>query len=1207
MTTRTSRFLMICLATQLTIFTPGLSQAAPGTLANTPLFLSTSVEPNIYFLLDDSGSMEWENMTPGGNSGLPDIGGWTANYYILPTTNNGYDTIYITAWGACTDSGRIGCYPYVTPTEDSVAGAWRARNARFNTLYYDPAITYTPWLGVDSSGNPLYDNANPTAAPVDPNDPGGDTLDLTQTHSFFNYAPDLGGWYIESVFPARHYIWSDDNGDGVVDATDGHTLVEITPATPSYDKAPTRSDCAAAVCSYAEEIQNFANWFTYHRKRSFVAKKAIGAVSNENSSARMGLQLYNDDISDTPLRMALSSEKSSYLQNLYGLNIHCDWTNGCPGTPARTALEDLGELFEHTSGYPILPEADGGACQQNFSIVVSDGYWNGGPPAVGNADADDPANAFDGGPYADGVSNTLADVAMHYYKRDLKTGMTNAVPTTPTVDEADHQHLVTYTVAFGVTGLLDPFGTKTPGDDSDTDPTASGFSWPDPDAGDAEKIDDLWHAAYNGRGQFLSAQNPVELAESLSDAISNIAARTGSAAAVAFNSTILETGSVAYLARFNSGDWSGELLAYDIDPLTGDLAATPSWNSGDELDAQAPSSRTILTYNGSQGIPFQWASLTVAQQNDLKTNSAGGVDSDDVAMARLDYLRGDRSNEGTGYGFRTRAGVLGDLVHSNPVYVGEPQLNYPDAAPFPDATGEKYSEFKAAQQNRDGVVYVGANDGMLHGFDDASGQEVLAYIPSNLFSSNSAEGLHYLTDPGYSHRYYTDLSPSVSDVFIKTTPSSSAAWHTILIGGERAGGRGLFALDITDPGSFSENGSAPDDIVLWEFTDADDADLGFSFSKPTMTLTNAVDGSGNHRWAAIVGNGYNPATGIAKLMILFLDGGIDGVWSSAADYAVTDYIEISTEVGSPSNINGLSSPALVDLDGNGTTDRVYAGDLHGNLWAFDLCNEDINGDCQSNGWDVAYSLSGTPKPLFIAKDDSSNAQPITVKPVVIKHPTEANATDGSNAPNTLVFFGTGQYLVESDRTSTDQQTFYGVWDEGTDSLERSQLVEQTFQTGYPSDVRVPTSNDVPYSATGSSKRYGWFIDLPTTGERVVANPKIRGVHVFFNTLIPETQACTYGGYGWLHGVNQANGGAPEDSLFDYNNDGQVDGGDLVSNGSSDAAPAAIRFDHGLPTESNFLGSYQYTASSDGSVEKQTIDIETKGKTGRLSWQELFAE
>ncbi len=1205
MTRNMTRLAALLASLQLTV-APSPLLAAPGTLAQTPLFLSTSVDPNIYFLLDDSGSMEWENLVQNGtSSGLPDYGGWTGNYYMFPSLNNGYDLGYITAWGACTDGGLVGCYPYVTPSEAAVPGAWRSRTHHYNTLYYNPEITYTPWLGVDAAGNTLYDNAPPAAAPVDPNDPTGDTLDLTQSHSFWNWSSDAG-WFVDTIFPALYYTWTDTDGNGLVDASDDHVLVEITPANAPFPKAATRTDCVGTTCTYDEEIQNFANWYTYHRKRNYVAKKAIGAVANENSSARMGLQLYNNALTTAPFIMSDPVQKSDYLQTLYGLNIRCDW-GSCPGTPARRALEDLGDLFVSNTASPILPEADGGACQQNFSVVVTDGYWNGFDPSVGNADADDPGNDFDGWPYADGWAETLADVAMAYYKNDLKPGIADEVPVTPTVDEAPHQHLVTYTVAFGVSGTLDPFDTVTPGDPSDSDPTDPGFNWTDPWAGDGQKIDDLWHAAYNGRGLFLSAQNPKELADSLSDAISDIAARTGSAAAVAFNSTILEAGSRAYLARFNSGDWSGELLAYDIDPLTGNLAPNPSWNAGDELDAQSPSSRVIFTYNGTQGVAFQWSNLTTAQKDDLKTNDSGSLDSDVVGQARLDYLRGERAHEGTGYGFRTRSGVLGDLVHSNPVFVGEPQMNYPDGAPFPSTTGKKYSEFKDAQASRGGIVYVGANDGMLHGFDATTGQEVMAYLPARLFSTATSEGLHYLTNPGYNHRYYNDLSPSVSDVFVKTTTTGSAAWRTVLVGGLRAGGKGLYALDVTDPNLFTETGTAPDAVVMWEFTDADDNDLGYTFSKPSIALTNAVDGSGEHRWAVIVGNGYNSTNGVAKLFILFLDGGIDGSWTSGGAYGVTDYIEISTGTGSASNANGLSSPALVDLDGNGTVDRVYAGDLFGNLWAFDLCNADTSGNCQANGWDVAYMSGTTPRPLFVAEDGGGTAQPITAKPVVVKHPSIPLATDGSNAPNTLVFFGTGQYLVESDRTSTGQQSFYGVWDEGSFDLTRSDLVEQTFRTGFASDVRVPTNNDVPYDATGASKRYGWWIDLPVTGERLVANPKVRGSHVFFNTLVPETTACTYGGYGWLHAVNQVNGGEPSSPVFDYNNDGVVDEADLVSDGTNNGSPAAVRFDAGLPTESSFLGTYQYTASSEGTVEKRTVDIEASVTTGRLSWQEILPD
>ncbi|HHM04225.1 MAG TPA: hypothetical protein ENJ19_00595 [Gammaproteobacteria bacterium] len=1142
----------------------GTVHAAPGTLATSPLFLSTAVEPNVQFLLDNSGSMEWDLLVQDGTSGLPDIGGWTGNYYILPSANNGLDE----------DFG--GDHPYVTPDEDSVAGAWRTRNHNYNTLYYNPNVTYQPWPGVDSSGNALYNDANPSAAPVDPDNPGGATLNLTANTSFWNFTWN-DGWYWETIFPAYYFTWTDSDGDGVVDESDVHTKVEIVPATATYSGSAARSDCAAApICTYAEEIQNFANWYTYYRKRSYVAKAAIGNVVNATSAKRMGLHVYNGGLERDLDTMSDSSVKTGMLSTVYNLDIPCTWTT-CPGTPARNALETVGEYFENDAD-AIFSESDGGACQQNFSVVISDGYWNGWDPGVGNADGDD-SSAFDGAPYADAVAETLGDVAMLYYETDLKPGLDDIVPTITGVDEAEHQHMVTFAVAFGVAGTLDP---------ATQDPTDAEFSWPDPtDAFDEERVDDLWHAAYNGRGKFLSAQNPAELTDGLVDALAAITDRAGSAAAVAFNSTSLNTTSSVFLALFNSEGWSGDLSAYPLDAVTGEVQSTALWQAATELDARNISStpRVILSYDGSQGIPFQWDNLTTAQQNDLRTNANGGTDSEALGQSRLDFIRGDRSNEGTGNNFRVRASRLGDVVHAGPVHVGKPELNWPAVAPFPTGAGERYFEFRSAQADRQGVVYIGANDGMLHGFDSDTGEEVLAYIPASLFSTDTSGGLHYLADPGYTHRYYVDLTPVVSDAYIAGPGGSTAAWRSVLIGGLRGGGRGYFALDVTNPNLFDESNA--DQIVMWEFTSADDADLGYSFSTPTIAMM------ANDRWAAVFGNGYNDSgSGEAQLFIVYLDGGLDGSWTEG-----DDYIKISTEVGSSSDRNGLSTPAVVDLDGDGVAERIYAGDIKGNLWAFDVDNSN------DSKWKVAYKLGSTPKPLFIA----GSTQPITSPPVVVRHSDEPGGT--SNEPDTLVLFGTGQYLVDADKSNTDTQAFYGVWDHGKKELEISDLKEQEFLSGFPADMRVSSDYSVAYDTSGSGQEHGWYINLPSPGERMVTHPIVRGDIVYFNTLIPSTDACTFGGSGWLMSLNYKTGARPDDAVFDYNNDGLVDDNDLLSSSSlSNVAASGQLFDQGLPASPAVLGDRQYTAGtktdSGDDINDRAIERLPSTGTGRLSWTEL---
>jgi len=1130
------------------------AQAAPGPLPSTPLFLTNSVEPNVFFLLDDSGSMDWETMYPDGIAGYNSTGG-------MPILD-GHNVAY---W----HPGWRGTYMYNTnfievippaewvdpdPAETWDDNLWVLRNHNANKLYYNPMVTYQPWKGSDSSGNPLYTDANPTAVLRDPTDPGGDTVDLTQTYDWWDFSNNA--WVNNVYYLPVYYTWdADTDGDGEIDGNEPHTLYRIEPATTSYPSGR----------SYTEELQNFANWFQYYRKREFATKSAIGGVINNTDATRMGLRVINGGQIQDVLSMSNPSNKINFLNTFYNT------PSLAAGTPLRFGLDRVGEYFMETgSDAPILPADQGGECQQNFALVMSDGFWNGGgePGGIGNADGDndsdwdgDQTQSVDGGNYADNNSVTLADVAMFYYETDLR-GLADNVPIKPGVDENTQQHLVTYTIGFGLTGSLDP---------ETFDPLASGFNWPDPtDDQDEDRVDDMLHAAYNGRGLFLSAGDPIQLEAALNTALDDIAERTATAAAVAVNSARLTSESVVYVAQFNSNRWQGRLFAYPIIDLDlGTLASTPKWEANDVLTSRdiGTEPRQILTWNGSQGTPFEWnaSSLSPAMMADLSTNPDGSTASGAMAKARLDYLRGDRSNENSGYGFRTRASLLGDLVNSGPVFVGAPSLAWPDTAPFPDSAGARYSDFKnGSAKTRKKVVYIGSNDGMLHAFDDDTGKELFAYLPNLLASTNSKKGYHYLTDPNYTHNWYVDLTPTLSDAFLTT--GAGSGWRTILIGGLRGGGRGLFALDVTDPNDFSETNA--DKLVMWEFSSANDSDLGYTYSRPTIALAN------NGRWVAIFGNGYNDTgDGEAKLFILDIEAGQDG-WQTG------DYIEITTKAGSTSNRNGLATPALADVDGNGTVDRVYAGDLEGNMWAFDLSSS------SSASWGIAYSDSGNPAPLFTTQAN----QPITAKPVLAKHPTIPDQSTPSNAPNLMVFFGTGQYLVESDKSSSATQSFYGVWDRGDKQLDVSNLVQQTFDSSYTQ--RVLTRNHVDYSS-----KYGWRFDLPETGERSVTSPVARADAVFFNSFIPVTNPCSVGGYGYKFAVDMVTGGSPEEAIIDINKDGVIDNDD--NEAGANGVVAATRQDGFLP-EPVFIEDLAFTGEVATKVRKLP-DL----PTGRFSWLELI--
>ncbi len=1153
--------------------------AAPGALSQIPLYVGSNVEPNVVFLNDDSGSMGFTVMTPAdsGYMWVNEGEGTNREYYYMfthPRTSTATNDQRYTEGSPARAR--------VAPTEEAIAshtnvsanattrteiaeasGIWRAWNHNYNKVYYNPNIAYTPWVGVNKNGNG-FTNANPTQALVNPYDPslGYENLTAEMTYSAWYRRPSphaTGAINLNSIkiFPARYHIWEDTNSNGVVDATDKHPLVEIKPETTTYMGSIGRSDCAAApVCTYAEEIQNFANWFSYYRSRDYTAKNATTAAIAEVTGIRVGYATINEDTGARNRVASMNADptsgnKRALLDGIYSSGYQFTSSYG-KATPLRIALHKTGLYYEckasnimgtsANSNCPILPAGQGGMCQKNYTILMTDGFWSDASnPGISPANADGNNNtAWDGPPYGDSYNYTLADVAMHYYERDLNTSLSNDVPfKTGDKDNAPHQHMTTYTVAFGVSGTLNP---------EVDDPTASGFNWPNPTSGEAEKIDDLWHAAYNGRGEFYNAQDPVALQEGLRAAFASVSRGKSSSASVAFNTAQLGVNNVLFQASFNPSDnWAGSLAAIELSH-EGHLGNT-IWNAASKLNAKDPNSRLILTHNGSQGISFRTlGSLSASQQNDLNTAPDGSKDS--LGQARLDFLRGDRSNEGLGNGndFRQRTSVLGDIVYSNPVFVGRPQAGYDDDPSFGAAD---YSNFLQTNINRPAVIYVGANDGMLHGFYADSGEVAISYVPGLLSSDASHEGLHYLSEQSYQHRYYADLSPTVADAVI------GGSWRTVLIGGFRAGGQGLFALDVTQPQSFSEGNA--NNTVLWEFAHTD---MGYSFSKPTIAQLE------NGTWAAVFGNGYNSTSGRAKLFIVNLSDG-----------------SLIRLIDTASGTHGLSTPALVDSDGNGKADRVYAGDLAGNLWVFDLSA------AGSASWDVAYKSGGASVPLLTASV-AGVAQPITSKPILARNP-DVHST-ASNQPNILVLFGTGQYIVDGDKNNLATQSFYGVWDSGSSQLTRGNLVAQTATGNSTADLRHTTDHSVDYSS-----QYGWYLDLPVGGERVIVDPKIRGEYVFFNTLIPDVDTCNSSGSGWLMALKIGNGGNPDKPVYDVNNDDKVDDGDLI-NGTY--RPSGTRMEN-IPAGSNFIDDLMFTPDDEGDIFRTRVD-DGSGNPGRLSWREI---
>jgi len=668
---------------------------------------------------------------------------------------------------------------------------------------------------------------------------------------------------------------------------------------------------------------------------------------------------------------------------------------------------------------------------------------------------------------------------------------------------------------------------------------------------------------------YFYANDPAALASALERAFISIL-QTSSASSVATNSSSLTTGSRIYQARFNATEWSGQLQAYAVSN-SGVVTYPALWDAGALLRGADPNGRAILTYDNTvgsttAGIPFRWGSLPAT----YKTL---------VSQSQLNWVRGDQSNEGRATGkFRVRPNtLLGDIVNSSPQYVGPPSAGYADAS---------YLAFATANKSRKPMLYVGANDGMLHAFSASSdtssasdaGKELFAYVPSPLYGK-----LATLTDPAYSHAYYVDGTPAIADAQV------NGNWTTILVGGLNAGGGGIYALDVTDPTAVTEGAAASK--VLWEFTSANDADLGFTFGKPSIIKL------ASGRWAAIFGNGYNATTGSAKVFVVFLDRPAGSKsWVNG-----TDYVKLSIPASYDGNNNGMSEPFPADVDGDGTTDYIYAGDLHGNLWKFDVRNASPS----------AWQRQPANAPLFVATDANAGgqAQPITSSVDVIRAPAAQ--------PGYMVLFGTGRYIDVTDPTSRQVQTFYGLWDQNVatqTTIPRTSLVQQTIDKEVTntdgSIYRLTSANTVQLSPTGTR---GWYMNLVSPvsgaqGERVVYNPQVRGSRIVFVTLIPLDNSCANGGTSWLMELDALSGQRLTVSPFDVNGDGTFSGGDYLNGGSGNIPVSGVQSSVGIapqPTVTKCGQGRECKFLTGTSGNQETVTESAGAPTGRLSWREIL--
>ncbi len=1122
----------------------GIIQSVHATLAlpDSPLFLGSQPQPNIMFAVDDSGSMAWEIL-------LSD--GVLADHPGAPNSNN----LDISPNDAAED--REFCPGY-------------------NVLAYNPNVTYDPWAGVDDAGDP-YTDAVITAVRTVPYSSSGTTINLLNV---------TGG------LSAIYGIYTDLDFDDIYDVGECPTPPPDNSSHASRNYTDPRWIRVSSLS--AAEQTNFANWYQYYRKREHVLKKALSEIVTD-SGDRMGLAtLHDNDSVGVPIKdMRINSNKEDLLEKINEIR-----SSG--STPLRRTLYNVGQYFDDTDGAgapsqlgftdssPILPQADGGACQQNFAVLMSDGFWNNSFNSVGNEDADGTGNdtEWDGGPHADTYTATLADVAMAFYEKDL-SALDDLVPEVENLDSNTTQHMVTYTVAFGLTGS----GVADPVDHESTTPPPP---WPQPVSDTLTTLDDMQHAAFNARGLFLNAANPQQLIDSFSAAIADIATRTTfTATAVAINSTVLRTSARLFTALFNSVDWSGEIRSFTLND-DGTLDAE-QWEAGSILDATSNADRLNVNLRKMFTIVDKGATPTPIEFSNADTDLVAAITG---GAATIDYIRGDQTNEVQNGGtLRDRNSILADIIKSSPVSSGAENFFYDSLDNLAEGGadhggGVTYLNYLSTKESlytdvngRFSVVYVGTNGGMLHAFDSRDGSELFAYVPEAVHGN-----LNELTDPNYGHKHFVNASGFAGDAYINT--GAGNAWHTLYVSGLGEGGKAIFALDITDPVT-----SPSVNNVLWEknSTDTGYSEMGHMTFRPRVVFLN------NGGWGIITGNGWNSNLERAQLFII-----------NAVDGSIIEVIDTEEDGSGNADLptNGLGEPFLLDEDGNRTVDWVYAGDLQGNIWKFDLRSSN------TNSWNVEFSKMGNPAPLYSAIDSNGKSQPITTRPVLATHP------DGGF----MVMFGTGKYLEPSDNSipaSPDVQTFYGIWDDGdVVATGRTDLQVQTIleevdindaNGNFANRARIVSDTTVDYSQDD-----GWYIELltpavapavtPTAeGEMVIADPLTRFGRAIFTTFIPGDTPCDRGGQSVIMELDAVNGSRLQNSVFDFNNDGVIDANDLIAYGGTSVPGSGIFIPATLASPAVISAadaSAEYKQSSGLNTEVTTTMESTGGLTvGRQSWRQ----
>lgn len=1075
----------------------GATPWAASEIAQEPLLNRlNSVAPNLTLILDTSGSMDKDSMyeygTPGSN-------------------------------------GPAG--PGPAPAPDNTD--YGVNSPDINKVHYDPRIRYVP--RTTANGTP--------EAPTNPS----------------NSNSDHNVWKVHfRINPGQPYVTGADSSANYYNPYLPHVVApaSVVPGStapyprdidvrgmslddPVLPKFIGRSDCVrhASACTPREERVNYLAWRKWYKDRKRMAVTALGHALQPvvNESIRLGWgtikqlrPLAGNPPTTPPTPAALSAGVSSFdtsaKQRLFQWLDNLTWGGG---TPNKWALGSVGEYYRRTDsdgpwattpnpnsvsiGSPGSPTGPGASelpenhasCRRSFALLVTDGYYNdGGPNNYGDFDGraisvppyTQPAQA----PFADGTSvsysNTLADIAMYYWGTDLRPDLPNRVPTVQTAaghNPSTWQNTSFYAVTMGLLGSLPRTATVT------QELFEARRNWPAPASDNPTAIDDTWHATINGRGELINVRSAQELTDAITRVLTNVAGTPQTQSGVAVSAIFLRNGTRKYKPEYVPGLWTGRLSALELDASTGNEKnpRVVHWEvergtdlNGDPITTiPAHHARNIATWGGpAGGVTFD------------ATNTG-------LPESLVNYIRGDSSLEiRKGGSMRNRTARLGDIINSNPVYVRDNvDLGY-------DNLGlGNYREFISYKKSRAGVLFVGANDGMLHAFRDSDGAETFAYVPKAVWSN-----LHKLAEPPpqFRHRYFVDGPHTETDAYL------AGNWRNLLLGTTGAGAKAVYALDVTDSSNMEPR------KVLWEINDSPPfANLGHVLSEIQTGVT--VNG----QWIAVFGNGFGSANGRAALFVVDLRTG-----------ALLAEFTPHTGPG-----NGVGGVRLV-LDGDRRVIGAYAGDFLGNLWKLDLTG---------NPTDWRIGLGGAQ--LYTA----GSGQPISAPPTVLPHPRGGH----------MVIFGTGKFLETSDTSPPYiTQRLYGIWDAqpfgnagtppGATLSGVDRLVQRTITTTTVGQTQYFTvsSGTVEWgNGTGSGLR-GWFLDLPNAGQRMIHPLEpLAGTFLLASTLSPESSAppdvcvATGSGSGWVYIIDGITGSGPTLATLDTNGDGSINDLDVVVGGYAD--------------------------------------------------------